>query len=420
MKSIFAILVIFLSTTIVQAQYGGGTGEPNNPYLIYTTEHLNAIGMEPNDWDKHFKLMVDIDLRDFKGTDFNLIGNNWPFPFCGVFDGNYHEISNFSYASTDEDCIGLFRYVYRVSGKQAEIKHLGLIDPSINAGTGDYVGSLIGWLDTGTITGCYVEGGNVVGDEYVGGLVGAHGHRIPGYDPSVIPPYTISYCYSSSKVKGTTYVGGLVGFNIDRITNCYSMGSVFGNDIVGGLVGQDGDWGLDPTWAGKMINCYSTSHVVGQSNTGGLVGLNIRGMIINNCFWDIRTSGWTTSDGGTGKNTAEMQTANTFLAAGWDFVDETENGTEDIWWIDEGNDYPRLWWQYGLAFSPDPQDGAVDIPQPLILTWLPGEPGLYHDVYFGEDKEAVANATIENLNIYRGRHGEKRQKGGQEEHILEL
>ncbi len=47
----------------------------------------------------------------------------------------------------------------------------------------------------------------------------------------------------------------------------------------------------------------------------------------------------------TGNTTAEMQTASTFLNAGWDFVDETLNGTEDIWWILEGQDYPRLWWE---------------------------------------------------------------------------
>jgi len=29
--------------------------------------------------------------------------------------------------------------------------------------------------------------------------------------------------------------------------------------------------------------------------------------------------------------------------AGNDFVDETANGTEDIWWIVEGRGYPRLW-----------------------------------------------------------------------------
>ena len=32
----------------------------------------------------------------------------------------------------------------------------------------------------------------------------------------------------------------------------------------------------------------------------------------------------------------------TFLEGASDFVNETENGTEDIWWIDEGQDYPRL------------------------------------------------------------------------------
>jgi hypothetical protein len=40
-----------------------------------------------------------------------------------------------------------------------------------------------------------------------------------------------------------------------------------------------------------------------------------------------------------------MQTASTFLDAGWDFVGETANGTEDIWKIAEGLDYPRLWWE---------------------------------------------------------------------------
>jgi hypothetical protein len=59
----------------------------------------------------------------------------------------------------------------------------------------------------------------------------------------------------------------------------------------------------------------------------------------------MHASGQPTSAGGTGLITAEMQTANTFLEAGWDFIDETENGTDDTWWILEGQDYPRLWWE---------------------------------------------------------------------------
>jgi hypothetical protein len=51
------------------------------------------------------------------------------------------------------------------------------------------------------------------------------------------------------------------------------------------------------------------------------------------------------SSGSTGKTTAEMQTASTFLDTDWNFVGETANGTEDIWWILEGKDYPRLWWE---------------------------------------------------------------------------
>jgi hypothetical protein len=59
----------------------------------------------------------------------------------------------------------------------------------------------------------------------------------------------------------------------------------------------------------------------------------------------MRGGGVLISAGGTGLTTAQMQTAAMFLDAGRDFVDETANGTEDIWWIDEGQDYPRLWWE---------------------------------------------------------------------------
>jgi hypothetical protein len=44
-----------------------------------------------------------------------------------------------------------------------------------------------------------------------------------------------------------------------------------------------------------------------------------------------------------------MQTAKTFLDAGWDFVSETENGTENIWAICEGLDYPKLAWQFVIG-----------------------------------------------------------------------
>ena len=299
--------------------FSGGAGEPNDPYLISTGEDLNSIGHNPRLMASQFKLINDIDLV---GIDFYIMGSEW-LPFAGVFDGDGKKIYNFTYTSTDRDYVGLFRYV---DDPSAEIKDLGLIAPNVDAGTGNGVGSLVGYLGHEVITGCYAEGGSVSGDEKVGGLVG---HNYGGI---------IANCYATSSVSGTTIVGGLVGDNWDAITDCYAAGGVSGNDYVGGLAG---------TSVGTISNCYSVGSVSGMTDVGGLVvndpwdfwGL---GEVMFS-FWDIQTSGQTTSAGGTGKTTVEMQTANTFLEAGWDFVEETENGTDDIWWILDGQNYPRLW-----------------------------------------------------------------------------
>ena len=133
----------------------------------------------------------------------------------------------------------------------------------------------------------------------------------------------------------------MVGYNYGTLNNCYSTCVIDGNDVVGGLVGE--------SW-GDVTNCYSAGAVTGNTSVGGLVGnVGIDPWVplptVTNSFWDIQTSGQATSAGGTGKSTAEMQTTSTFLDAGWDFVDETANGSDDIWWILEGQDYPILSWE---------------------------------------------------------------------------
>jgi len=91
---------------VALAQYGGGSGTAEDPYLIYTAEEMNAIGADPNDWDKHFLLMADIDLSGYTGTEFNMIGSarrasrggtRLVQGFSGTFDGNGHTIVNFTY-----------------------------------------------------------------------------------------------------------------------------------------------------------------------------------------------------------------------------------------------------------------------------------------------------------------------------------
>jgi hypothetical protein len=310
----------------IDTSYGGGTGTAEDPYLIYTPKQLNTIGLAVCAWDKHFKLMADIDLSGFDGKDgrpaFNAIGQYyWPEgdwepvyyvpgpPFTGVFDGNGHTISHLTIEG--ETCVAMF--VYLASG--AEIKNLGVVD--VNAtGTGAVAGGLVAYNERGSV----------------------------------------SHCYGTGVVRGAYYVGGLVGCNAGTVTNSYAVAKVVGDASIGGLVGANGYWRWSmagPFWVpGATSNCYSTGAVIDGKKAGGLVGRDVyfslpesASATVTSSFWDSETSGQTTSAGGTGKTTAEMQTAKTFLDAGWDFVGETANGTEDIWGILEGKDYPKLWWE---------------------------------------------------------------------------
>ena len=55
------------------------------------------------------------------------------------------------------------------------------------------------------------------------------------------------------------------------------------------------------------------------------------------------------------------------------------------------------------ARGPFPVDGAVDTQHDLTLRWTPGCKATHHDVYFGADADAVANATTASTDVYLGR-----------------
>jgi hypothetical protein len=355
---LLVLLTICFSAIPAQAKYGGGSGTAEDPYLIYTAEQMNEIGLSVNldDLDKCFKLMADIDLIGFMGTSFNIIGTVRGNPFTGVFDGNGHKISNFTYTSTDKGYIGLFSVV---KGYDAEIKDLGLIAPNVDGGTGNYVGSLVGYLSDGTITNCYVEGGIVKSVDLVGGLVGASNNGV------------ITKCYTEGvSVSGRNNVGGLVGTNHrsgqGRIFYCYANSSISGRDKVGGLVGFN--------YEGSIANCYSVGSVTGITDVGGLVGINSGS--VSASFWDIETSRQTTSAGGTGKTTTEMQTASTFIR----WACPVWTWTIPVWTIDEGNDYPRLAWENMLG---------EDITPKLFLGAGSGEPNDPYLIYTAEHLNSI-------------------------------
>jgi hypothetical protein len=328
------------------------------------------------------------------------------------------------------------------------------------------VGGLVG-SNSGTISESSWTG-LVIGDAYVGGLVGFNGKKITNCNASgsVISSSdtgglvgannsgTITSCYATSSVEAGGHSGGLVGSNTyGTIILCHATGSVSGKDWVGGLVASEHRGSISNSyatgdvsgrhWIGGLVGqavggdftaCYAMGAVSGRNSIGGLAGRSsqttftacyatgaLRGefddiggfepesmlpstSIFIACFWDIETSGHNTSVGGRGMTTEQMQTASVFLHAGWDFLNETANGTEDIWWILDGQDYPKLFWQskHSLSFCPNPYNGEISVDQPLVLSWIAGARTTSHDIYFGEDVEAVTNATVENPGIYRG------------------
>ena len=170
---------------------------------------------------------------------------------------------------------------------------------------------------------------------------------------------------------------------------------------------------LSVAWRGwssrtSFSACYATGALSGEFDIVGGLEAEVRrspsSSTFTACLWDIETSGQSTSVGGRGMTTKQMQMASVFLHAGWDFLNETENGTDDTWWILDGQDYPKLFWQRkpSYGFCPNPPNGEISITQPLALSWIAGANSLSHDVYFGEDANAVANATVESPDIYRG------------------
>jgi filamentous hemagglutinin family protein len=210
------------------------------------------------------------------------------------------------------------------------------------SGSGPNVGGLVG-LNGATISHSYATG-NVVGVNYVGGLVGDNGGWSGNYRTDGTIGTVIS-SFATGSVRGNASVGGLVGFNgggngsygtVGTVLDSYATGSASGRDYIGGLVGYN----ADPFT--RISDTYSVGRSTGTYAVGGLVGRDL-GNTVSNSFWDVTSSGHTTSAAGIGMTTAQMQTQVNFTSATaanghvnpqWDFV--------NTWFMTNGHTYPLL------------------------------------------------------------------------------
>jgi len=371
---------------ICQRLYSGGSGTQEDPYLISKVADWQKLIDTPGDWDNHFILAANIDLQ---GIALSPVGN-FSQRFTGVFHGNGHVLRNADVNMPSSDYVGLFGYV----GWHAQIRNLGVRDVTITGN--NCVGGIVGWNE-GDMTGCYATG-SVEGVVSVGGLAGDNSADLRGCYASCLVGGNgfvgglvghsgeycdLTACYAMSTVKGGGYcIGGLVGMNYSNLSACYATGPVDGNGAVGGLVGSNGEDGC-------IIDCYSTGSVSGMSQVGGLAGYNgehsgiarcyatglvdgnevVGGLVaskdeegsITACFWDVESTGQTTSFGGTGKTTVEMKSRSTFASAAWDFT--------EIWDIGENQTYPFLRSEAGGDLNHDRQVDFFDLAI-LASHWL--------------------------------------------------
>jgi hypothetical protein len=371
-------LAVVIAPVSVQAEFAGGTGTLEDPYQLSNSRQLLSIGVDQSSLQKHYILVNDIDLdpnlprgKVYHQAPIAVAGetvrdpavSSRQAPFAGTLDGNGHAIRNLLIETSSGRGVGLFA----VLGDRAKISNLRLESFRITADGCDSVGLLAG-INAGWVIGCHAQGHIVsTGEcESVGGLVGRNtGHLavirgctasctidgrsltvgrsgsfggLAGHNDGVV-----SNCVAYGDVSGSRLVGGLIGDNVNYVMDSFSTGRVRGGVAVGGLVGSA---------AGSILCCYSTGRVeldpqyinrpaLAESEAaGGLVGVN-QGLVLAS-FWDVTTSGTDVSSAGTGLTSEEMRSVSVYLQAGWDFTDESHNGTSDYWLLREGYRYPQL------------------------------------------------------------------------------
>ena len=282
-----------------------GNGSEAKPFLLKTAEHLawfrdcvnegniNACAKIADDVKEIDMSSVCHEANDEKQVaelSWTPIGN-FDNMYQGRFDGNGKTISNL-YINATSDYAGFFGFAGNGS-----IKNITFDNAKVKS-TAGCTGILAGYEEY-----CYIENiktlanCSVEGKDKVGGLAG-----------SAID--NIINCENHAMVKGTSYVGGVVGShegaNIS-ITSCANYGVVTGSaEGVGGMVGYFG--------SGTIQNSANYGNVTGTIYVGNLIG-NANKCNLNNVL-------------GTGNVTATSYTDYAGLLVG--FIDKSSSTASGI------------------------------------------------------------------------------------------
>lgn len=346
-----------------------GSGTVGDPFQIWTAADFALLSWRTCLLDKHFCLMADVDLAGtalfpvgdvtpftgvFDGNGHVLSNVQLRQPnstHVGVFARLGAEGSIHNLGLAGADVTGMLAVGGLVGGNEGTLTSCYTLGGAITVtgGTNSGVaGGLVGKTTGGTIISCHATGtvsgdvsssalggfigaheggeitrcyatGPVTGGENVGGLVGSNKAGIQ-YAFATGPVTgtenvgglagsnqgTLLACFATGPVTGGQRVGGLAGDSNLFVQNCYARGAVTGTEKVGGLLGCGENTVVFIT---TMTDSYSTGPVTGTITVGGLVGYysDVFGSIPPyDCFWDMESSGMSTSAAGQGRTTAEM------------------------------------------------------------------------------------------------------------------
>jgi hypothetical protein len=177
------------------------------------------------------------------------------------------------------------------------------------------------------------------------------------------------FAYPDGLVPGTTYY-----WRIDEVND---------NEPNSPWKGNVWSFGIPPKTAYHPDPADGVDSIdpnVGLSWTGGY-GSKLHTVYFGESFDDVSNATGGQTQGTTGYDPGPLKLAKTYY---WrvDEFDIVETHKGDVW----------NFTTEGAVESLDPANGAVDVMQTPVFTWVPGVYAASHQVYFGADKEAVKNA----------------------------
>ena len=366
-----------------------GSGTSGDPWQVTDYDDLKKVGRGYDAGDDEtyaladwYILTADIDASASateNGTGdpvvyagWDPIGADFDTQFNGVLDGDGHSITGLymnrpalHYAgffgrmgvnpSISSDARGIVRNLSIVDADMTGNRAVGIL-------AGDYFYNDTFALESSDnsgifdvfVSGTMTVSGSASTDMNSGGLLG-------GNFGGVARNCTALVDMTFNRSSGTRRTGAMFDSVAGDISDCRFIGSMTFNTTTSADIGG---FARRVFTGGVVNNCYSVCEVTGAANANGFAADD--GGTATNSFWDTDV-GPTASGLATGKTTSEMQDIDTYtdtatvgLTTAWDMTTEAlHDGDVDtaVWYIDDGVDYPRLWFEYSApaASAPMPQ-----------------------------------------------------------------